>query len=195
MTGPGRENDPLDSGVCSLQNSVRLCTVTSSESLSSDRFAATSGRSQIPCFFPVPVSREFGCRAALICLNREACGSTPAVLIPLIPCKFPKSGYALSSSRPLSLYCDCNGDGDTSGLTDAIFVLGRNFLGGSPPPCRAACDVNGDGDTGSVTDAIYLLTHNFLGGPAPVEPYPSCGPRQSDSDWALGCQTPPVACQ
>ena len=71
-----------------------------------------------------------------------------------------------SPSAPRFLRGDCNGDGTVEGqVTDAVFLLSYNFLGGPRPPCLAACDANGDGKAeGQVTDAVYLLTFNFLGG-------------------------------
>ena len=90
---------------------------------------------------------------------------------------------------------DCNGDGDTNGVSDPIYMLRPHFLFlGNEEPCTAACDVNGDGDIGGVTDAIYLLVFNFLGGPPPVEPFPECGPG-TEKDAELGCETPPQACR
>ena len=87
---------------------------------------------------------------------------------------------------------DCNGDGMVTGqVTDAVFLLNFNFLGGNPPPCAAACDINQDGMfTGQVTDAVYILTHNFLAGPAPPAPFPKCGLSAVQSDKDLGCATP-----
>lgn len=82
---------------------------------------------------------------------------------------------------------DCNGDGDTSGISDAIFHLSFNFRGTEEPLCRAACDVNGDGEIGGVSDAIFLLTFNFLNGPAPVMPFPACGLETLDPTTALEC--------
>jgi hypothetical protein len=90
---------------------------------------------------------------------------------------------------------DCNGDGEVVGtVTDAVFLLGFNFLGRTSPPCLAACDANGDGAViGDVADAIYLLRHNFLGGPPPPGPYPGCG-LATPEDTALRCDEPPTAC-
>lgn len=82
---------------------------------------------------------------------------------------------------------DCNGDNDTGGVTDAITLLSRNFLGNAEIPCEAACDVNGDGDSNGVTDAIVLLQHNFLGGVVIPAPYPACAISNLDSDMVLGC--------
>jgi len=86
---------------------------------------------------------------------------------------------------------DCNGDGQVTGqVTDAVFLLNYNFLGGEVPPCSAACDINADGAwTGQVTDAVYILNYNFLGGPAPPAPFPKCGVSTLESDEALGCAT------
>jgi hypothetical protein len=84
---------------------------------------------------------------------------------------------------------DCNGDGQVTGVvTDAVFLLGFNFLGTDPPQCLAACDVNGDGQVrGLVTDAVYLLTFNFLGTSPPPGPFPGCGTGLA-SDRELGCE-------
>ena len=90
---------------------------------------------------------------------------------------------------------DCNGDGRVTGqVTDAVFLLNFNFLGGEAPPCSAACDINQDGAwMGQVTDAVYILNYNFLGGPAPPAPFPGCGLSTVASDEALGCATPTPA--
>jgi PKD repeat protein len=91
---------------------------------------------------------------------------------------------------------DCNGDGAVSGVvTDAVFMLNFNFLGGPAPPCVAACDADADGAfSGTVTDAIYVLNFNFLGGSPPAAPYPQCATTSLESDAALGCESPPAAC-
>jgi hypothetical protein len=91
---------------------------------------------------------------------------------------------------------DCNGDRIVSGVvTDAVFMLNFNFLGGAEPPCFAACDANRDGAfRGVVTDAVYILNFNFLGGPRPPEPFPACGASAEASDIALGCLEP-IVCQ
>jgi hypothetical protein len=90
---------------------------------------------------------------------------------------------------------DCDGDGEVRGVvTDAVYLLNFNFLGGTIPGCLAACDANGDGQVlGVVTDAVYLLTFNFLGGPPPPAPFPECGPG-TEADTALGCETPSESC-
>jgi hypothetical protein len=89
---------------------------------------------------------------------------------------------------------DCNGDGALSGeVTDAVFLLRFNFLGGERPPCLAACDANGDGDVGGqVSDAVYMLLFNFLGGPPPPPPFPDCGTGGLPGDSGLGCVTSPT---
>jgi hypothetical protein len=83
---------------------------------------------------------------------------------------------------------DCNGDGQVRGqVTDAVFMLNFNFLGGATPPCFDACDANGDGAfRGTVTDAVYLLQFNFVGGPPPPAPFPACGPGEE----VIGCAEP-----
>jgi hypothetical protein len=98
---------------------------------------------------------------------------------------------SLSGGEATFLRGDCNGDGEVTGLvTDAVFLLTFNFLGGPEPPCRAACDSNGDGQfAGQVTDAVYILSHNFLGGPPPPAPFPGCGVGTS-RDLLLGCANP-----
>jgi hypothetical protein len=62
------------------------------------------------------------------------------------------------------------------------------------PGCVAVTNSNGDGCT-DISDAVYLLGHLFLGGPAPVAPFPDCGPGLLPVDQTLGCQTPPESCQ
>ena len=88
---------------------------------------------------------------------------------------------------------DCNNDGTVGGVvTDAIFALNFNFVGGVPPACAAACDADGDGTySGVVTDAVYLLNFSFLGGPPPPPPFPDCGPGTA-TDNVIGCDAPCV---
>ena len=89
---------------------------------------------------------------------------------------------------------DCDGDGQVSGITDAIVVLGFNFLGNPEPPCLSACDANADGNVaGTIEDPIYLLNFFFQGGAAPTAPFPSCGPTQP-GDLIVGCRNSPAAC-
>ena len=90
---------------------------------------------------------------------------------------------------------DCDGDGTVGGsVTDAIVLLGFNFLGASEPGCLAACDADGDGALrGTVGDAVYLLSFAFQGGPPPPPPFPECGSATA-ADLALGCRRPPANC-
>ncbi len=82
---------------------------------------------------------------------------------------------------------DCDGDGGVAGtVTDAVFFLAFNFLGGREPPCAAACDANGDGAL-DISDAVYALIYNFSGGSAPPAPFPACGRSSVLGDLALGC--------
>jgi subtilisin family serine protease len=98
--------------------------------------------------------------------------------------------------EPRFIRGDCNGDGQVTGqVTDAVFLLNFNFLGGAEPPCLAACDANGDGRViGQVTDAVFLLNFNFLGGPRPPAPFPACGPG-NPLDALLGCTGRPAGCR
>jgi probable HAF family extracellular repeat protein len=90
---------------------------------------------------------------------------------------------------------DCNGDGATAGVADAVAHLSANFVGGLTLPCRAACDVNGDGDISGVTDAVAALVVNFIGGVQVPAPYPGCGSASRPSDLELGCVQPPASCR
>jgi hypothetical protein len=90
--------------------------------------------------------------------------------------------------RLVFLRGDCNGDGKSAGITDALHMLVATFAGGVTVPCRAACDVNADGSAGSITDAVVLLTFNFIGGLAVPPPFPICGLSEAQSDRALGCE-------
>jgi uncharacterized repeat protein (TIGR03803 family) len=95
-----------------------------------------------------------------------------------------------ASNSPSFLRGDCDHDGIVDGqVTDAVFLLNHNFLGGPGPDCLAACDANGDGIVlGGVTDAVYLLSFNFLGGPRPLDPFPQCGASTVELDATLGCE-------
>jgi hypothetical protein len=105
------------------------------------------------------------------------------------------SGTFSIVSGSVFLRGDCDGDGQVGGVvTDAIFFLNFNFLGGRRPSCLAACDADRDGEVlGVVTDAVYLLNFNFLGGPPPPAPFPGCGPG-TETDAAMGCERPPAPC-
>lgn len=85
---------------------------------------------------------------------------------------------------------DCNGDG-AANISDASCVLNWLFSDvAAGPGCVAATNVNGD-TSADITDAVYLLNHLFAGGPAPVAPFPDCGPGELPADEALGCANPP----
>jgi hypothetical protein len=69
---------------------------------------------------------------------------------------------------------DADGNGNTN-ITDAITVLGRLFLGGSPLYCEDAADSNDDGKV-NLTDSVFVLLYLFLGGGAVPAPGPvDCG--------------------
>lgn len=88
---------------------------------------------------------------------------------------------------------DCNSDGTTSGVADAIVALSRTFLG-APVGCLAACDMDADGVPGSITDVLRLLMHNFAGGIPLPPPFPECDATAKDTDFVLGCETPSPTC-
>lgn len=97
--------------------------------------------------------------------------------------------------QPSFVRGDCNSDGEVAGsVTDAVFLLGFNFLGAPEPGCLAACDADSDGEVvGTVSDALYLLTFSFQGGPPPAAPYPGCGVETAE-DAVGDCQKPPAHC-
>jgi predicted GH43/DUF377 family glycosyl hydrolase len=82
---------------------------------------------------------------------------------------------------------DCNGD-EVVDISDAVCTLNWLFLGAAKPPCLAATNTNGDDDA-DVSDAVFLLAHLFSGGPAPVPPFPDCGPWPLPADHEMGCET------
>ena len=84
---------------------------------------------------------------------------------------------------------DCNADGAVD-ISDAACVLNWLFAGVGVPGCVAATNANGDDDA-NIADATYLLNHLFAGGPAPVAPFPDCGPGMLPADETLGCVIPP----
>ncbi len=89
---------------------------------------------------------------------------------------------------PAFLRGDGSGDGNLD-LTDAVCVLDWLFGGAAKPGCLAALDTNGDGQV-DIADPLWLLNYLFAGGPAPVEPFPDCGPGLLTSDVELGCARP-----
>jgi hypothetical protein len=82
---------------------------------------------------------------------------------------------------------DPNADGGVN-LSDAVFVLGHLFAGGSRPSCMKSADMDDNG-TLDLGDPIYLLGHLTRGGAPPPAPYPSCG-EDATSD-GLGCDAHP----
>ena len=108
---------------------------------------------------------------------------------------------------------DCNGDGETGGVADALYMLTRNFIdkqgnpaGGEDGDCEAACDADGNGRHGRCgrrARAPQQQLHQPAGYPGPVPRLRSTeGPggqlRQDDervravgagsSDWTVGFQ-------
>ncbi|HVR75320.1 MAG TPA: S8 family serine peptidase [Planctomycetota bacterium] len=63
---------------------------------------------------------------------------------------------------------NCNSDASLN-LSDAIFLLGFLFSGGSEPACLQACDMDGSGAL-NLTDAVYILEYLFRGGSPPPPP-------------------------
>ena len=84
---------------------------------------------------------------------------------------------------------DCNEDGEIN-ISDGVCILNWLFVGTATPGCVAATNTNGD-DAANISDATYLLNHLFSGGPAPVAPFPDCGPGTLPADTTLGCADPP----
>jgi hypothetical protein len=82
---------------------------------------------------------------------------------------------------------DCNDDGGVD-LSDAIFSLQFQFIGGDTPHCKAACNFDDGGDL-DLTDAINILTYKFLGGSPPVTPYPACGGDEPAVEGPQGCMS------
>jgi hypothetical protein len=88
------------------------------------------------------------------------------------------------------LRADCNGNGAVD-ISDAICILNWLFIGAGEPSCIAAANPNGDAAV-DISDASHLLNYLFLGGPAPVAPFPECGPLPDAEP--LSCETPPGDC-
>ena len=98
------------------------------------------------------------------------------------------------STSPAFVRGDCNSDGVSSSLADAMFLLFHNFSDAAGPECAASCDVNGDGDIGGVSDVVYTLMYGFAAGPGPAAPYPDCGEGELSSDDELGCGSATSGC-
>jgi hypothetical protein len=83
---------------------------------------------------------------------------------------------------------DANGDGPVD-LSDAVAILGCQFLGSACPGCADAADANDDGRL-DIGDAIWLLNWSFLGASPPPSPGPfECGTDRTP-DSLMGCNYP-----
>ncbi len=82
---------------------------------------------------------------------------------------------------------DCNSDGESRGLADAVFLLNCRYLGGEEPACLRACDANADSRLG-VADAIALLGYFYLGAAPPPAPFPACDSDVELRSDALTCE-------
>ena len=83
---------------------------------------------------------------------------------------------------------DCNDDGEVN-VSDAACALDWLFAGAAEPGCVAELNTNGDGNV-DITDPVSLLNFLFAGGPAPVAPFPDCGPGTLPADEQHGCANP-----
>lgn len=63
---------------------------------------------------------------------------------------------------------DANGDGSQN-ISDAVFIVGWIFKGGSAPPNLLAADANCD-STNNVSDAVRIINWIFKGGTPPCCP-------------------------
>ncbi len=89
----------------------------------------------------------------------------------------------LFAQAPEFLRGDCNTD-EAADISDAVFNLNFQFIGGAAPRCLEACNANDDG-ANDITDAVSLLAFLFLGGTPPPAPFPDCGP--DPAPVGLGC--------
>lgn len=107
-----------------------------------------------------------------------------------IPVSGPPIEVAIERSEPVSFFVrgDSNGDRRVD-ISDAIFALNYQFLGGETPGCMDATDFDDNGKT-EITDAIYLLGSLFQGGPNPPAPFPEPGIDATDDD-PLDCADGP----
>ena len=81
---------------------------------------------------------------------------------------------------------DCNFDGSVD-LADPLFLGLRLFDATvNDYPCREACEANGDGAV-NIADMVWILGYLFAGGPAPVAPFPDCGP-DPEPETAFDCE-------
>jgi hypothetical protein len=78
---------------------------------------------------------------------------------------------------------DANADGCVDGL-DGAFIFEQIGAGPSAFTCLDAADADDDGML-TPKDGVYLISYDAGEGPAPLAPYPECGPDPSDD--LLGC--------
>lgn len=83
------------------------------------------------------------------------------------------------------LRADANADGAID-ISDAISLLGCQFLGLPCPPCDAAADANDDGQI-DVSDAIFILNCLFVLPCTPAGTRPTCE-RLPAPGVGLGCR-------
>ena len=101
-------------------------------------------------------------------VNRPALGSALIISLLLASISPPRVSAAAFVRG------DLEADGSL-GISDAIAILGRLFLGGTlPHDCDDAADVN-DSGTLDISDPVYLLVFAFVGGREPPAPFPECG--------------------
>ena len=86
---------------------------------------------------------------------------------------------------------DATPDGELN-LTDALSILGCQFLGAKCPDCMKAADTNDSGEV-SLTDGIFLLQYLFGGEAAPPAPFPNCG--KDPTPDGLACVSPRACAQ
>ena len=80
-----------------------------------------------------------------------------------------------AAAGPLFRRGDCDGDGSVL-LSDAIFGLTFQFLGGAKPLCADACDTDDSGGI-DLSDMVGILSYLFSAGEEPRPPGPrECGP-------------------
>ena len=81
---------------------------------------------------------------------------------------------------------DCNSDGVTFPLTDAIFLFRWAFAGGESPACDDAADVDDNDEIEPLLDGLALLRWAFNNGDEPADPGPEeCGDDPTEDD--LNC--------
>ncbi len=93
---------------------------------------------------------------------------------------------SLLSSQERFMRGDANLDGESSDITDAVYVLQYLFLSGDSL-CLDSMDVNDDGRI-DITDPIVALTYRFFGAKPPAYPFSECGtdPTQDELTCKVG---------